>query len=103
VASAVVLESVPLCTISTGSEGYLLLGPVHTTWAIGVAPEKSANQGATNAVWLFQMSEEQRGVALFQAQPTGLWPAALGFAGRQGFAACADPGSLAPLMDATGG
>ncbi|MES9946381.1 MAG: metallophosphoesterase, partial [Candidatus Thiodiazotropha sp.] len=45
---------------------------------------KSANQGARSEVWLFQMSDEQRRVALFQAQPGGLGlflcPAALLFA-----------------------
>jgi len=49
-----------------------------------VAPEKSANQGARRGVWSFQMNDEQRGVALFQAQPAGLGlflrPAVLSFA-----------------------
>ncbi|ODB91159.1 hypothetical protein A3195_07005 [Candidatus Thiodiazotropha endoloripes] len=30
---------------------------------------KSAKQGARSVVWLFQMSDEQRFMALFQAQP----------------------------------
>jgi hypothetical protein len=44
------------------------LGFIYTT----VASEKAPIGGATNVVWLFQMSEEQLRVALFQAQPGGL-------------------------------
>jgi len=32
----------------------------------------AANLGATSAVWLFQISEEQQRVAAFKAKPEGL-------------------------------
>ena len=49
-----------------------VLGAVELCMFAPVASEKAPIKAASSEVWLFQMSAEQRRVALFQALPEGL-------------------------------